>query len=83
MRGPPVIHDSSLLLQVLLLSNVGTCACVYTAAGGDTCSSIANQKGISLDYFLALNPSINSNCDNLQIGQVNRLSFPYVTTPRR
>jgi len=36
---------------------------------GDYCASIASQNGISLNDFYFLNPEIQTNCYNLEIGQ--------------
>lgn len=37
---------------------------------GDTCDAIAVAKGISTELLLALNPTVNPECTDLQIGQV-------------
>ncbi|RUP45544.1 hypothetical protein BC936DRAFT_148033 [Jimgerdemannia flammicorona] len=43
----------------------------YTVQSGDTCSKIATQFGISpWTQLIQWNPSINSNCANLAVGQV-------------
>ena len=42
--------------------------CTYTVA---TCEAIANATGVSVANIKSLNPSINSNCTNLQPGQVS------------
>ena len=41
----------------------------YTVLSGDTCAGIASSKGVSLAALLAANPSINSDCANLDVGQ--------------
>ncbi|KZV97962.1 hypothetical protein EXIGLDRAFT_641852, partial [Exidia glandulosa HHB12029] len=46
----------------------GNCTQFYTVQSGDTCSAIAAQFGISVATFEGLNPNINSQCTNLQIG---------------
>ncbi|KAF8129696.1 hypothetical protein K438DRAFT_1444615, partial [Mycena galopus ATCC 62051] len=48
----------------------GTCTQTYTVKSGDTCSAIAASQGLTVSQLLALNPSINSGCTNLSIGQV-------------
>ena len=42
----------------------------YTVQSGDTCAGIVASKGTTLAAFLAANPSINSECSNLSVGQV-------------
>lgn len=42
---------------------------------GDYCQLVAINQTISLDLFLAINPSINSTCGNLLTG-VNYCVFP-------
>ncbi|KAJ7246131.1 RlpA-like double-psi beta-barrel-protein domain-containing protein-containing protein [Mycena haematopus] len=56
--------------QVLCLSSGGGCTQTYTVVSGDTCAAIESKKGISDAQLHQLNPSINSGCTNLQIGQV-------------
>ncbi|KAF7343614.1 hypothetical protein MSAN_01982000 [Mycena sanguinolenta] len=58
--------------QVLCLSS-GTssgCTSTYTVVSGDTCAAIEAKTGVSDSLLHAANPSINSGCTNLQIGQV-------------
>jgi len=50
---------------------MGTCACLYRVSPGDTCLSIAYQKGITEEAVLRLNPSVDSDCTNLVDGQVS------------
>ncbi|KAJ7242156.1 hypothetical protein B0H12DRAFT_852521 [Mycena haematopus] len=50
------------------------CAQTYTVVSGDTCSAIESRTGVSDAQLHALNPSINSGCTNLQIGEVLCLS---------
>jgi peptidoglycan endopeptidase LytF len=40
----------------------------YKIQSGDYCYKIAQDNGLSLDQFLAMNPGLN--CDNLQIGTI-------------
>ncbi|KAF7343589.1 hypothetical protein MSAN_01979400 [Mycena sanguinolenta] len=60
--------------QVLCLSTGGSsgggCASTYTVVSGDTCAAIEAKTGVSDSQLHAANPSINSGCTNLQIGQV-------------
>ncbi|KAJ7724568.1 hypothetical protein DFH07DRAFT_758973, partial [Mycena maculata] len=46
------------------------CAQTYTVVSGDTCAAIESRTGISDAQLHSLNPSINSGCTNLQIGEV-------------
>jgi len=48
----------------------GICACNHVIEVGETCQSIADQKGIPLAQFLSLNPGLN--CNKLSVGQVRR-----------
>ncbi|KAJ7861621.1 hypothetical protein B0H13DRAFT_1638994, partial [Mycena leptocephala] len=45
------------------------CALPYTVVGGDTCAAIESKTGVSDAQLHSLNPSINSACTNLQVGQ--------------
>ncbi|KAJ6450361.1 hypothetical protein C8R45DRAFT_849030, partial [Mycena sanguinolenta] len=51
-----------------------SCTRSYTVVSGDTCGAIESRTGVSDSQLHALNPSINSGCTNLQIGQVLCLS---------
>ncbi|KAF7313091.1 hypothetical protein MKEN_00994900 [Mycena kentingensis (nom. inval.)] len=51
-----------------------SCSSTYSVVSGDTCSAIEGRFGVSDATLHALNPSINSGCTNLQIGQVLCLS---------
>ncbi|KZV79719.1 hypothetical protein EXIGLDRAFT_734414 [Exidia glandulosa HHB12029] len=46
----------------------GGCSKTYTPVPNDSCWAIANNNGISVDQFLANNPSIDAGCSNLQVG---------------
>ncbi|KAJ3908900.1 hypothetical protein F5879DRAFT_935644 [Lentinula edodes] len=52
-----------------------TCASNYTVQQGDICQTIAAQFNITISDLEAANPSINSGCTNLAIGEV-RLCIP-------
>ena len=41
----------------------------YTVEPGDTCGSIADEFDVTTQALIAANPSINSECTNLQAGQ--------------
>jgi LysM repeat protein len=41
----------------------------YTVKAGDICINIAKQQGIPLETLYKLNPDINKDCTNLEIGQ--------------
>ncbi|KAF8214284.1 glycoside hydrolase superfamily [Mycena galopus ATCC 62051] len=57
--------------QTLCLSGGGSgCTQTYTVVSGDTCSGIETSTGVSDATLHSLNPSINSGCSNLSIGQV-------------
>ncbi|KAJ7648317.1 hypothetical protein DFH06DRAFT_997536, partial [Mycena polygramma] len=45
------------------------CAKTYTVVSGDTCAAIEKKTGVSDAQLHQLNPSINSGCTNLQIGE--------------
>lgn len=45
----------------------------YTVASGDTCDGIASSFGISVDELISANPSVDSDCSNLDIDQVLRI----------
>ncbi|KAF7343561.1 hypothetical protein MSAN_01976600 [Mycena sanguinolenta] len=53
---------------------VTSCSKTYTVVSGDTCSAIETKTGVSDAQLHSLNPSINSGCTNLGIGQVLSLS---------
>ncbi|GKT97447.1 lysM domain-containing protein [Colletotrichum tofieldiae] len=62
---------------------VNKCA-VYTVAEDDTCKSIARAHSITEAQLLAWNPSINSGCYNLVVGDqvcIKVPGQPYVTPP--
>ncbi|EEF44512.1 conserved hypothetical protein [Ricinus communis] len=43
------------------------CDSVYGAQDGDTCTSVANQFNLTLEFFSSINP--NLNCDDFFVGQ--------------
>ncbi|OCK74384.1 carbohydrate-binding module family 50 protein [Lepidopterella palustris CBS 459.81] len=44
------------------------CGLWYTVRSGDTCGQVSVANGISLSDFYFLNPEIDSQCTNLQLG---------------
>jgi len=50
--------------------SLSACIRTYTVKSGDTCGAIAASQGVSLDIIYQLNPSVNSQCTNLEVGQV-------------
>lgn len=40
----------------------------HTVVDNDTCYDIANNAGITLDYFYQMNPGVGSNCGSLWKG---------------
>ena len=52
---------------------IDVCTSTYTVKSGDSCYSISQAAGITVDALIALNPILDSNC-NLQIGQILCLS---------
>ncbi|KAF7291225.1 hypothetical protein MIND_01266000 [Mycena indigotica] len=65
---------SALVVSASPLEARQSCSSTYTVVSGDTCAAIESKKGISDAQLHALNPSINSACTNLQIGEVLCLS---------
>jgi LysM repeat protein len=62
---------------------VDTCTSYYTVKSGDSCYSIAQSNGLTVDQLLSLNPTLDSQC-NLQIGQsicLARSGFDILSTP--
>ncbi|KAJ6504937.1 RlpA-like double-psi beta-barrel-protein domain-containing protein-containing protein [Mycena vulgaris] len=59
----------------------GGCAQTYIVVSGDSCAAIESRTGVSDAQLHALNPSINSGCTNLQIGQVLCLGDGGVSPP--
>ncbi|KAJ7622231.1 RlpA-like double-psi beta-barrel-protein domain-containing protein-containing protein [Roridomyces roridus] len=53
-----------------LLEARQSCTSSYTVVSGDFCNLISQKTGVAVATIESLNPSINSGCTNLQIGQV-------------
>jgi len=47
-----------------------TCSRSYTVKSGDTCNGISASQSVSTYQLGTNNPSINSECTNLEVGQV-------------
>ncbi|EJD01858.1 uncharacterized protein FOMMEDRAFT_88129, partial [Fomitiporia mediterranea MF3/22] len=81
-NNPGVINEDCTNLQpdeVLCLGRVNQDCTINTRVNsGDTCSSIAEAEGISLEILEDNNPGI---CDSLEAGQVIPLSFPRLVSP--
>ncbi|KAJ7627354.1 glycoside hydrolase superfamily [Roridomyces roridus] len=56
-------------LCVEATTSTGTCTETYTVVSGDSCSSIESKEGVSDAQLHTLNPTINSACTNLSVGQ--------------
>ncbi|KAJ7347235.1 glycoside hydrolase superfamily [Mycena albidolilacea] len=72
--NPAINNDCTNLEIGQILCLGGGCTQTYTVVSGDTCSAIESAKGVSDAQLHALNPSINSGCTNLEIGQILCLS---------
>ncbi|KAJ3787255.1 hypothetical protein GGU11DRAFT_501508 [Lentinula aff. detonsa] len=46
-----------------------SCQATYTVVSGDNCVAIAAKFNVSDAALLAANPAVDSNCDNLFVGQ--------------
>ncbi|KAJ3709560.1 hypothetical protein DFJ43DRAFT_1035119 [Lentinula guzmanii] len=46
-----------------------SCQATYTVVFGDNCVAIAAKFNVSDAALLAANPAVDSNCDNLFVGQ--------------
>jgi chitinase len=60
---------ATLLVLAFFSSGEAKCNAHYTVLAGDTCSSIISEKHAYLAEVLALNPTLNSACSNLAVGQ--------------
>jgi chitinase len=59
-------------------TSTAACTKTYTVAGGDYCYKIAEDHGLTLDEFLALNPTLD--CSLLDIGQTVCVSSTETTS---
>jgi LysM repeat protein len=68
----PIINSGCTNLQVGLILCIpdGSCALKYTVVSGDTCNLIGAKFGITGSAILTANPAINSECTNLEVGQI-------------
>ncbi|KAK7018354.1 RlpA-like double-psi beta-barrel-protein domain-containing protein-containing protein [Favolaschia claudopus] len=67
VNASPALSSANGALSVL---SKRACSRSYTVVGGDTCAAIEAKTGVSDANLHTFNPSINSGCTNLQIGQV-------------
>jgi len=60
-----------LIICLSVIVTVVHCVCTrtYVVKSGGTCSAIAASQGVSLQTIYNLNPTVNSQCTNLEIGQ--------------
>jgi LysM repeat protein len=67
----PTINSGCTNLQVgqILCIPDGSCEEKYTVVSGDTCDSIGTLFGVKGSAIMTDNPTINSECTNLQVGQ--------------
>ncbi|KAF8519385.1 hypothetical protein BU17DRAFT_47819 [Hysterangium stoloniferum] len=62
----------------LCLGAVGhDCTTVAVVQPGDTCIAISVSAGIALSLLLQNNPNVDSNCDNLLVGEARFLDSHY------
>ena len=75
----PTINSGCTNLQIgqVLCIPSGSCPQKYTVVSGDTCNGIGTKFGVTGSAIISANPTINSGCTNLQIGQV--LCIPSAT----
>jgi hypothetical protein len=66
---------------VCISSPPAACSQQYTVQEGDTCTSIATAAAIPVQQLYSLNPSINEECTNIQIGQLLCLTDSASTQP--
>ncbi|KAF7304030.1 hypothetical protein MIND_00634300 [Mycena indigotica] len=59
----------NLALASYCVGTSGACEQKYTVVSGDSCGAIESKTGISDAALHTLNPWIDSNCANIQIGQ--------------
>ncbi|OZJ03226.1 hypothetical protein BZG36_03445 [Bifiguratus adelaidae] len=60
----------SAALAAVQIASAASCSKAYTVVSGDYCDKIGTQFGITFAQLRNWNPSINSACTNLSIGQV-------------
>jgi len=68
----PIIDSGCTNLQVgqILCIPDGSCAHKYAVVSGDTCNLIGAMFGVTGSAIMTANPTINSECTNLQVGQI-------------
>ncbi|KAI0635466.1 hypothetical protein C8Q77DRAFT_1255961 [Trametes polyzona] len=63
--------DNLFVGEALCLGLVGEdCNIVHVVEAGDSCFSIAEDAGTTVDIILANNPNVNSDCTNIGLGEV-------------
>jgi LysM repeat protein len=55
--------------QILCIPD-GSCTQKYAVVSGDTCNSIGSLLGVTGSAIMSANPTVNSNCTNLRVGQI-------------
>jgi LysM repeat protein len=68
----PTINTGCTNLQIgqILCIPGGSCSRKYTVVSGDTCNGIGTKFGLTGSAIISANPTINSGCTNLKIGQI-------------
>jgi len=61
---------TALVALPIVAATSAQCTRSYTVAAGDICDAISAKENVSTYQLATLNPSINAECTNLQIGQV-------------
>ncbi|THH17969.1 hypothetical protein EUX98_g9033 [Antrodiella citrinella] len=72
-NNPSINSDCSNLQpgQSICLGFVGQdCTTTYVVQGGDTCEGVYTAHGVNATLFQHNNPQLDSQCDNLYIGEV-------------
>jgi LysM repeat protein len=66
--------------KTYVLGTTNTCYEWYTIQSGNTCSLIESSFGITFAQLQAWNPSLDSACDNLFLGEAYCVSGPGIST---
>ncbi|KAJ4470891.1 hypothetical protein J3R30DRAFT_3408145 [Lentinula aciculospora] len=74
-----VIGSKGLALPSANVFSRATCQPTYSVVSGDTCSEIASKFNVTVSALENANPTIDSNCDNLFIGE--QLCIPSTPPP--
>ncbi|KAK9924671.1 hypothetical protein M0R45_033025 [Rubus argutus] len=62
-----VAHSKRLAVGFGGKNSAAICNLIYGAEEGDTCSRVAQDFKLSLNFFLSINPNIN--CNSIFVGQ--------------